>query len=171
MWSAVKTYTWRIVVAIFTCLTGLFTSIWLGSLFYFISFTFTLPPPFQETRVEAGYGMLYLTMNARMDPTSRWKSHGIIEFPTFHRNRNVESFLELRFPKDDLYGEATVFGFRSWTHEYRHQTSTYSRYWCSAPIPCILFLVIPVASFFRWRRLSRSQCNSLTATKQRTRSG
>jgi len=155
MSPAFTTYTWRIVIALSICLTGVFTSIWLGSLFYFSSFTFTLPHPLQETRVEAGYGMLYLTLNARIDPTSRWKSQGITVFPKFHRDRNVSSFLELQFPIDDLYGEASMFGIRKSTHEYQHQTSTYSRYWCSAPIPCILFFVIFAFSFFRWRCLCR----------------
>ncbi|MFN8706888.1 MAG: hypothetical protein ACK50J_09425 [Planctomyces sp.] len=160
MWSALKNHKWRIVVAVSTYLTGLFTLLWLGSLFYFTSFTFLLPPPFEETRIEAGYGMLYLTLNARMDPTSRWKSHGIVEFPKFHRDRNVKRLLELRFPQDDLYGEATACGFRRWTHEYQLQTSTYSRYWCSAPIPCILLFVFSTFSFIRWRCISCGRPNS-----------
>ena len=159
MSPAFTTYSSRIVFAISTCLTGVFALIWLGSLFYFSSFTFTLPQPLQETRVEAGYGMLYLTLNPRVDPRSRWTSHGIVEFPKFHRDKNVESFLELRFPKDDLYGEATMLGFRKTTQEYQHQTETYSRYWCSAPIPSILFFVISAFSFFRMRCLSRPQCD------------
>ena len=168
MTSRTITCVYRVAVGISACLSGLFGIIWLASLFYYASFAFPLPAPFEVTRLEAGYGMIYLTVNDEADPRSRWNREGILEFPNELRNENIRQFLRFEFPTNHVSRDGTAFGYFKREIQYRRVDTAYSNYWCSAPIPCMLFFVVPSLAFVRWRRSCRRELDNGQNAEQRT---
>ena len=128
---------WRATLLGSACLCGFWTIVWFSSLFYYMSFTFFLPTQSERTRVDVGYGMIYLTLNDDADPRSRRAQEGIKAFPQELRDQNIRGLLRFQLPIDELNGNTTAFGSTT-SHDYRGNDAYSYRYWCSAPIPCLL---------------------------------
>lgn len=166
-------------VGISASLSGFFAVVWFTSLFYYVSFLFPWPSRVSLTRLDAGYGMMYLTVNDNADVSSRHRHEGFQVMPNQLRNQNLHRLIHFEFPVDWLNGSNCSFGRTSGEDyrgpEYGGSDRPWTRYWCAAPIPCLLFSIpVWIACVCRLRGSARKcihQGAPLTTTNSEQRSG
>lgn len=153
---------WSISVGVSAFLCAFFAAVWFTSLFYYVSFIFPWPSHVNVTRVDAGYGMIYVTLNDDADVSSRHRREGFQLMPTHLRNQNLQRLIEFELPVDWLNDSDSSFGCSSGDDyrgpEYGGSDQPWSRYWCACPIPCILFSIpVWMAWFYRLRVSTRKR--------------